>query len=377
MYLVWSRSADMPKMVIVTPYYDGVGGVAVAVRQLASEFVARGYSVDILTRGRTSSVVADESEPGVFRIRLRVPLGTFKSFTSFLAFLPWTLFGLYRFLRRAGAQTVLIQYANPGHFYFGILRPWSKWSLFVTFQGDDAHRIGSGHWSYRGLYAVLLRKADGIIAVSTSLLSKVVTAVPNATERRTVIPNGSPTIALSGVSEADHALAVGLLQHRKGFDLLIRALGALRRRGRPQNVMVVGDGPERESLEALARAEGVQDDVRFIGTKSHDAVIGLMQSSRYFVLSSRAEGLPLVLVEAMMCGRAVVATAVDGVPEIVKDGLTGILIEPEDEAALADAMDRMDRDDALRQKFGGAGRIVAEELSWKGIASRYLEAFRL
>ena len=366
------------RLVIVTPYYDGVGGVAVAVRQLANEFRSLGYEVLTLARGHTTGVVPDEIDSAVFRVRLRVPTDTIRSWVAFLLMAPITLLRLRSFLAAQRAQVVLVQYANPGHFYFGILRRFAPWRLFVTFQGDDAHNIGSCRRAYKSLYRVLLQSADGITGVSQSLLRKVRTAVPSASRHAAVIPNGAPRVAARSESAAvprDYALTVGLLQHRKGIDILIRALGVLKRRGIRQRVLIVGMGQEREALGRLAEREDVTAEAVFAGEKSHADVLSLMQGGSFFVLASRAEGLPLVIVEAMMCGLPAVATNIDGIPEIVTHEENGLLVEAEQVEQLADAMQRIGRDQQLRERLGAAARRTAEGFEWRRIAERYLSHF--
>jgi glycosyltransferase involved in cell wall biosynthesis len=98
-----------------------------------------------------------------------------------------------------------------------------------------------------------------------------------------------------------------------------------------------------------------------------------MKSCLLFVLASRAEGMPLVIAEAMACGRAVVATNVDGIPEIVQDGTTGLLVPAEDPASLASALIKLYSDRGFRDALAEKGKEWAfREYNWAGIANRYL-----
>jgi glycosyltransferase involved in cell wall biosynthesis len=365
-------------IVIVTPFYDGTGGVAVAVRQLAIEFRARGHQVLVLARGDTATVTPDPNEDDLFRARLRVPYGSLWSLLAFCLVFPVTILSIHRFLSRRNAGLVLVQYGRPPHFYFGVLRHFSRRKLVVTFQGSDAHGITSCGFQDRLFFGILLRSADGVTAVADSLLKKVKAAIPGVSPHTAIIPNGAPTVLVPAAATddaEDYCITVGLLIPRKGIDVLIRALGILKRRGITQRLLVVGDGPERAALEALAVSESVGKEVVFAGEKSHAEVLALLERSRFFVLASRAEGLPLVVVEAMMCGRPVVATNVDGIPDIVAHQHTGLLVDPEEESQLADAMQTMIEDDQLRRRMGCAARGVAKRFEWRHIANRYLEFF--
>jgi glycosyltransferase involved in cell wall biosynthesis len=368
--------APKPSILIVTPFYEGAGGVAVAVRQLSQEFERAGHPVFILTRGPSVSV--RYAGQHVYRVRLRKPHLTLRSWGACLLFLPLTLFSLWRLVVHKRVGVVLIQYASPSHFYFGLLRKFSRARLFVTFQGSDAHSIVTRDRSELWCLNALLAAADGVTAVAGSLLAKVRATVPGMTGRVAIIPNGAPMMHSSPTMHSppeDYAITVGLLIRRKGMDVLIKALALLRSRGVEQRLMIVGAGEEHDSLVALAREQRVDDLVVFAGVKPHDEVLKLIQRSRFFVLASRAEGLPLVVVEAMMCGRAVVATRVDGVPDIVTNGSTGLLVEPEVPEALADAMERLVSDAALRERLAKAGRRMAERFRWSEIAGQYMKFF--
>jgi glycosyltransferase involved in cell wall biosynthesis len=116
--------------------------------------------------------------------------------------------------------------------------------------------------------------------------------------------------------------------------------------------------------------------VYFAGNQPHEKTMEVYRGCLFFVLSSRAEGLPLVIVEAMANRKAVVATKVDGVPEIVQDGSTGLLVEPEDPESLAAALITLYKDRELRDKFAQRGRERAlKKFTWEVIAAQYLSIF--
>lgn len=144
--------------------------------------------------------------------------------------------------------------------------------------------------------------------------------------------------------------AIGRIEEQKGFDVLIRALAEIEE----GSLVLVGDGSERSALEELARSVGVADRVVWAGW-SEDAR-SYLGSFDVFVLPSRFEGFPLVLLEAMLARSAVVATDVGSVAETVFDGETGLLVPPEDPAALARAIKRLLADDDLRRRLGDRGR---------------------
>ncbi len=136
-----------------------------------------------------------------------------------------------------------------------------------------------------------------------------------------------------------HLLFVGRLAGVKGVPILLEALQALREPHLVMHVTLIGDGPEREALEARAHDMGLSEFVDFVGYKSQSEVADALGQSDIFVLPSFAEGVPVVLMEAMAAAVPVVTTHVAGVPELVEDGVHGILTHAGDSASLAAAID--------------------------------------
>jgi glycosyltransferase involved in cell wall biosynthesis len=149
---------------------------------------------------------------------------------------------------------------------------------------------------------------------------------------------------------------IGRLEDRKGHDQLLRAAGTMLAGGngrRPQ-IVIVGDGPLRDKLQAQAQSLGVAHSVRFVGTVAD--VRPSLAAMDVFVLPSHAEGMSNALMEAMAAARPVVATAVGGNTEVVVDGKTGVLIPPDDPAAIADAIAALLRDPDRAAGLGAAAR---------------------
>lgn len=377
-------------ILLVNPFdLSSTGGVVTAVKMLCQEFTRKGHHVTLLVPGETNRIQSIGQIDGVpmYGAYLRVPIireSLLRGLVSFCLFFPVTLIQLHRFLSEQRIQAVNIQYPWPWMFYFALLRRVSRWRLVVTLQGNDVHDLPIVSWDHRLFVRWLLKRADCVIGVSQSLLNKAKSIYPGLSFQTCVVPNGAPMspnaggrpdVAREGAPR-EYILTVGHVIHRKGMDLLVRALKVAHDSGSLLNLVIVGEGPEQGNLMALAKELGVSERVHFAGNQPHEKALEFYRGCSFFVLASRAEGLPLVIVEAMVNKKAVVATKVDGIPEIVQDGVTGLLVEPEDPRSLAEALMKLSKDPALRETFGQRGRDRAlRNFTWDVISTRYLSTF--
>jgi colanic acid/amylovoran biosynthesis glycosyltransferase len=155
-------------------------------------------------------------------------------------------------------------------------------------------------------------------------------------------------------------LYVGRLAVEKGLPILLEAATALAAGGHDFEIRLVGDGPDRKTLEAQVKRAGLGDRVHFLGYADQQGVQCHLQQSDIFVLPSFAEGVPVSLMEAMACGVPVIATRVAGVSELVVDGDTGLLVHASDAASLRDAMARYLTDASLRATVATRARRTIE-----------------
>lgn len=161
-------------------------------------------------------------------------------------------------------------------------------------------------------------------------------------------------------------LCVGTLHEVKGQAYLMEACRQLQQRGFDFECHLVGDGPDRASLAELVEQGGLSDRVRFHGRLTQDKIVRLLLDADVLTAPSvptrdgRREGIPVVLMEAMMSGVPVIASNLSGIPELVKHQSTGLLVPPRDARSLADALERCIRDPDLRRRLGRAGREKAE-----------------
>jgi glycosyltransferase involved in cell wall biosynthesis len=157
-------------------------------------------------------------------------------------------------------------------------------------------------------------------------------------------------------------VGVGRLSREKGFDLLIRAFACIAPWYPDWSLQILGEGPQRAELEDLADSLGVRDNVHLPGWVERPEPALL--DAGVFALPSRYEGFPNALLEAMACGLPCVAAACDSGPaEIIRDGVDGLLVPPENVDAMADALKQLVSDDAQRMRLGRRAVEVTSRFS--------------
>ncbi len=184
-------------------------------------------------------------------------------------------------------------------------------------------------------------------------------------------------------SEDLRVLAVGMLGEKKGHDVLVEAVALARQRGVKVRADIVGEGPERARLEALIARLGVTDHVRLLGAQPASRVRELLQASDVGALACRAtrggdfDGIPVALMEAMASERPVVTCAVSAIPELVEDGVSGLVVPPDRPDLVAEAIARLASDAGLRARLGAAARArVGKDYDAEASRRRVTRIFR-
>lgn len=186
----------------------------------------------------------------------------------------------------------------------------------------------------------------------------------------------SETRARCGPMAPLSILSVARMAPDKGQRILISALALLHREGIDFKARLVGDGPDREEIEALVAVNGLGDRVQLLGNVGQDRLPDLYRASDLFVLSSFAEGIPVVLMEAMACKVPVVAPSVMGVGELVIDGVTGRLVQPGRPDLLAAAIRRVnDQPDEARELAEAGRALVADQFTYPSNVQPLAAAF--
>jgi glycosyltransferase involved in cell wall biosynthesis len=221
------------------------------------------------------------------------------------------------------------------------------------------------------------------VAVSADAADTQATGAGLRRRRIRIVPNGvedvAADVATDGLLPRQNgdvwAGYFGRLAEEKGVDTLIDAVARARHEGADLRLLIAGEGYEREALESRARTAGCADAVLFTGYRADARA--LMRAVDIVVHPPRFEGFGLVVAEAMAAGRPVVATDVaGGIPEMVRDGHTGMLVPYADVEALATALQRLCGDESLRSKLGRAGRArYAQEFTVERMIERTIALY--
>lgn len=250
--------------------------------------------------------------------------------------------------------------------------------VVVTLRGSDVSGLQRS-LVRRTICAAVLKLAQRVATVSEAMRADLLQQFPQCAGKIEHIPNGvdDALLSLPPSRAASHALRliyVGNLIASKGVHEL---LAALQGSDDALSLTIVGDGPARAQLQQQATELGLASQIRFAGTVAPAAVASLLAEHDVLVLPSHAEGRPNAVVEAMAAGRAVVASDLPGIAELITDGREGLLVPPGDIAALRAALHGLAATRSRCTELGQAARarILDLGLDWHHCAQRYLELY--
>ena len=219
------------------------------------------------------------------------------------------------------------------------------------------------------------------IAVSEDVQKRAARYRRIVAHRSMIIPNGIDTDLFHPTGDAERATSetlrigcVARLSEEKRHEDLLAAAASLKRQGLDFRLILVGEGPLRADLERQVRTLGLSDCVEILGTRND--IADLMRGFDLFALSSRCEGLPLTVLEAMATGLPVVATDVGSLGKVIREGETGFLVPPGVPEALADAIQRAANADFRKTAAGAARRVVEEQFSLRKMTDAHAALFK-
>lgn len=356
--------APMNLLMITGIFPPDIGGPATYVPTMSSELVKRGHKVTVVT---LSDRLDHDDQSYLFRV-LRIRRSIFKLWRFLI-----TVATILRKGRRAEVLYVNGLYIEAVVANFFLHKPlvqkivgdWAweratnKGWVEDSFEEFQRRRHNIKIELLKTLRRFCARRASAVIVPSRYLARAVVDwGVPedkiiviyNAVESVSLTPSNVPLLTKTKI------VTVGRLIPLKQIDHLILALAECDEAG----LVIIGDGPEREKLTALVRDHDLTDRVHFAGQRSKEETLSLMAACDLFVLNSTHEGFPHVVLEAMSVGLPVVATAVGGTPELVRDGENGILIAPNADAALSKTLMKLVTSSEERQRLAAGAQQTTQ-----------------
>lgn len=321
------------------------GGTEVATLDTATALQAIGYCVNVIVYFDETdpTMLASYQQAGITVTLLGLPRagGAMAAIRLGLA--------LGKTLLKLRPSLVWLQYMTPTLVPLLVAR-------FFTRRLLAAVHVAAGHYNAAGMARLRWLASwwcNTVVGVSHTSVRGIVGDAPadsRLARRVKVLPNAIDTALTSNAVATDCRRKLGIaaespvigyvgrLAHNKGADVLLQAATKVNRQFPECHWLIVGEGAEKPKLQVIAEQGGLANKVHFVGSLPRDAVYGAMKGFDIAVVPSREEGFGLTALEAMACGVPLVASGVDALREVVKDGETGLLFSPGDASALADSL---------------------------------------
>ncbi|HLI52388.1 MAG TPA: glycosyltransferase family 4 protein [Thermomicrobiaceae bacterium] len=363
------------KILLVTPFdFSSPGGVNDHILHLDREIQALGHTTHILSP--RSEEEEEEDDGHLYKLGTSMPVPSNGS-TARITLSPLITGKVREFLQREAFDVI--------HLHEPLAPMLPIWVLRYS----DSVNVGTYHaarqstlayYSWKPLLAPYEAKLHARVAVSLPAQEFVSQCFPGSYQ---VIPNGIDIERFGPSVEPVHhyrdgvknILFVGRFnESRKGLKYLLRALAIVRRTIPDVRLLVVGHG-KRERYERIIQRHSIENVV-FVGpVASHYLPAYYATCDVFCAPSTGRESFGMILLEAMASGKPVVASDISGYAAVVRDGIEGLLVEPKDPEALAEALIRLLGDEQLRERLGAAGRRRAQEHSWPVVAGRILDVY--
>jgi glycosyltransferase involved in cell wall biosynthesis len=353
-------SFDGLRLMLVGPLPPPAGGMANQTRQLADKLALEGAKVELVQTNAPYRPAWLGSMPGIRAIARLLPY-------------------LTALWRAAARNDVMHVMANSGWSWHLFAAPaiWIGWlracPVVVNYRGGEAEPFLMKHAALVRLTmarAALLVVPSGFLQGVFGRFGMTATIVPNAVD----VERFSPTLPRP-CGTAPHLVVTRNLEAIYDNETAIRALALFRTQFTGAHLTIAGEGPERQRLEALALELGLRESIVFAGRLDRDGVVALYGSADVMINPSRVDNTPNSVLEALACGVPVVSTNVGGVPFLVEDDRTALLVPPGDPQAMCDALIRLFTTDGLIHRLHEAGLAHVAQFSWPAVRRRLADTY--
>ena len=374
------NTAQPRRIALVTSSFaPHVGGVEEHVRHVGRELMTRGHSLEVWTVDRGEHL-GQRLVDGltVHYLPTPLPARSTRALLSYAAQAPSAWMQWVRVQRAFRPEILHVQCFGPNGLYALALHRIFRTPLVVSSHGEkiaEDHAIFDESALLRSGLRSALTRATATTGCSQFVLDHL--ADNYGLRGGVVVPNGVDLDMSPGTPEtpAPYVFAVGRLGKQKGFDLLLSAYATSSLPKQGVRLIIGGDGPERMALEDQRRRLGLDPMVVLPGRLSADEVAAGMAGAVAVAVPSRVEAFGIVALEAWRSGSPLIMSSRGGGPDLVRDGIDGILVDPMDTVSLAGTLDRMQADGALGARLARAGRSRVSQFTWEATAAAYNDMY--
>lgn len=374
-------------LIISHLYYPKIGGVEIAVANLSEQFVKKGHRVEIVTTHNPRTSPKSELINGikVTRLPFRMPKYNPVAFLKFLVRATECIIKLLFIIKEKKYDVINLHYIGENALYALFLSYIRQIPLVTSIHGSDIEYFTHKGRFNKWVVKKTLNKSKKIIANSNALL-KVTSSMfgTSILRKSTVIGNGVDVALIQHIQQSENNIAgatpyilgIGRLEHFKGFDILIDAFAIVKQKLHDVKLMIIGDGPERATLELKSNKLALEDSILFYGRIEQREVMQAIVDCKFVIMSSRREAFGIVILEAMASGKAVIAADVGGVSELVNHGKNGLLVKDHNPESFATEIIFLLEHPKIAAQFGIEGRqMVSSRYTWEIIGRKYLEIY--
>lgn len=353
-------------------FWPRLGGIETQGFQFVKGMQERGHVCTVLAQKDHASWAGEETYRGI-------PIQRF----DFNAVIERRELGLIRSIQNYIEKT--LKEFQPDIIHLNACLSGSAFAFLLFQQMFQKPIVFTSHAPYlhEGQFPPLIEKVassvNQICCVSNWVLQEMKRHLPHLSAKMTCIYNGLPTPDATPLPlsfSPPILLAFGRLSQEKGFDTAIRAFALLKKSGSNARLIIAGGGPQRLALEKLASELELGSSIQFTGILTEEEVIAAFNQATLVIVPSLIESFGLVILEAMQHSRPVIASRVEGVPEVVDDGETGLLVPPQDPEALCQAIQALLKDPERAIQMGIRGRERAMKFTIQQNVAQYEDLYR-